>query len=209
MRRMGIDEAGRGCVFGALYVGAFVTDTTDAAVIDAGARDSKQLSATKRARALDRLAGLGQLSWIAIPAVEIDGGNLNRLEEDAIVALALAARPDTLHIDALGHPRTLSGITSRLEARLADAGLQVSICMEPKADSTYPVVGAASICAKVHRDRALASLEAEHGPLGSGYPSDPVTRAWIEGWVATGAPWPAFVRTRWETIRTAAQQPLL
>jgi ribonuclease HII len=50
----------------------------------------------------------------------------------------------------------------------------------------------------------LADLIARHGDLGSGYPSDPVTRAWLTKHAATGAPWPDFVRTRWGTIQNLA-----
>ena len=80
--------------------------------------------------------------------------------------------------------------------------------MCPKADALFPIVGAASIVAKTTRDAELDALIAAHGPLGSGYPSDPETRAWLAGWVRTGHPWPSFVRTRWETIRTLSQAEL-
>jgi ribonuclease HII len=56
----------------------------------------------------------------------------------------------------------------------------------------------------VTRDRRLAELEESHGPLGSGYPSDPATRAAVrrivDAHLASGAPLPNFVRARWSTV---------
>jgi ribonuclease HII len=46
----------------------------------------------------------------------------------------------------------------------------------PKADSLYPIVSAASIVAKTSRDRQQATIA---GNPGSGYPADPVTKAWL------------------------------
>lgn len=67
-------------------------------------------------------------------------------------------------------------------------GLQFTIC--PKADALYPIVSAASIIAKVSRDHNVAQLQASAdavaaaagrpaAKLGSGYPGDPDTKAWL------------------------------
>jgi ribonuclease HII len=205
MRRvLGIDEAGRGCVLGDLFVGAFFVEVLDDdALRAAGAADSKRLSAKRRLAARDALAAVGTGVVTRIPPSAIDAGNLNTLEEDAIVALVQRFQPDHVLVDALGHPRTLPALLERFQRRLGDGGPSWTI--EPKADHTYPVVGAASIVAKTARDEALADLVETHGPLGSGYPSDPKTRAWLTAHAATRAPWPPFVRTRWGTIRDLAQ----
>lgn len=207
MRVLGIDEAGRGCVLGSLIVGAFLMDPLDdAALLAAGAADSKAISHKRRVAARAPLSALGTADVIAITAAEIDAGNLNALEEAAIVTLCRRHQPDRVIIDALGHPRTLPALIERLRAQLgANAPLFV---VQPKADRDFPIVGAASIFAKTHRDAQLAEADATHGPLGSGYPSDPVTRAWITGWAQRGAPWPPFVRTRWQTITDLAQLAL-
>jgi ribonuclease H2 subunit A len=61
--------------------------------------------------------------------------------------------------------------------------IRFTVCT--KADALYPVVGAASVMAKVTRDYELAMWPHRNpevplkGPLGSGYPSDPVTSAWL------------------------------
>ncbi len=209
MRVLGIDEAGRGCVLGDLVIAGFVADDPDDLVLrGAGANDSKAISAAKRLEARARLADLGRAHVRRVSAREIDAANLNALEEQVIVELVIAFEPDHVHLDALGHPATLPALQRRLEDRLPRS-LRPRWTIEPKADATYPVVGAASIFAKTARDEALDALRASFGDLGSGYPSDPKTRAWLTDWARTGAPWPDFVRTRWATISELAQRSLL
>jgi len=207
---LGIDEAGRGCVLGPLVVGAFVIppDRTDEALKAAGATDSKKISPKKRLAARDALRSLGQPDVRAISAKAIDANNLNSLEEDAIIDLVRTWRPALVIMDALGHPRTLPALEERLRRAVSAYDLQPQWKIEPKADWNYPVVGAASIFAKTHRDETLHSLFAQYGPLGSGYPSDPKTRSWLKAWLDSGRDWPPFVRTRWGTIQDLNQQTL-
>ena len=61
MKTLGLDEAGRGCVLGPLVVGAFCFEgDSDELVRQAGATDSKKLSARKRQRIRGLLPDLGQ-----------------------------------------------------------------------------------------------------------------------------------------------------
>lgn len=210
MRVLGIDEAGRGCVLGPLVVGGWlVEDPDDDALRAMGVEDSKRLSPKRRAAVRDALGGIGIPAVREIPPSAIDSGNLNALEEAVIVALVIEARPDHVIVDALGHPRTLPALQARLAAEVAEHGLAPTWHIAPKADRDFPVCGGASIVAKTHRDAHLDALRAAWGDLGSGYPSDPVTRRWLAAHRATGAAWPEFVRTRWGTIRDLdAELPL-
>jgi ribonuclease HII len=195
-------------VIGDLVVAGFVTETDDEqALRTAGAADSKTLAPLKRDEARRLLCALGRVKLRRIAAPSIDEGNLNTLEEDAIVALVCAFRPDVVRLDALGNPAMLPGLRRRLQARLPRK-LQPEWTIEPKADATFAIVGAASIFAKTHRDAALETIRRRWGDLGSGYPSDPKTRAWLRRWSDSGAPWPSFVRTRWATVRDLAQGSL-
>jgi ribonuclease HII len=204
VRVLGIDEAGRGCVLGPLVVAGFLAEGVgDDALRAAGARDSKAITHVKRLAAREKLVALGSPDIRPILATEIDEENLNALEERIVVDLVQKWQPDLVIIDALGHPRMIPALIERLKARVG-----ASACrwvMEPKADGTYPCCGAASIFAKTTRDAALEPLRAEFGDFGSGYPSDELTRKWLVGWLATGRPWPGFVRTRWETVRALEQ----
>lgn len=209
MRVLGIDEAGRGCVLGDLVIAGFVIDDPDElALRGAGAADSKSVTPARRVAARERLSALGLSEIRRISARQIDGGNLNHLEELAIVDIITQVRPDIVKIDALGHPNTLPALLRRLQARLPD-DLQPQWTIEPKADAIHAEVGAASIFAKTLRDELLDGWRAEFGELGSGYPSDPKTRAWLVAWMGTGKPWPDFVRTRWATLSELGQGRLI
>jgi ribonuclease HII len=206
---LGIDEAGRGCVLGALFVGAYVVDVEDElALRAAGAADSKALTAARRRAARESLSVLGRCDVRQVAAREIDGASLNALEEAVVADLVRTWRPGLVRMDALGPPAGIGRMIARIEALLPRRVRKPKWVVEPKADATFALVGAASIFAKTDRDQALEALAAEHGPLGSGYPHDPVTRSWLAAHAETGRPWPAFVRTKWETIRVLAQPSL-
>jgi len=75
------------------------------------------------------------------------------------------------------------GPADKYEMRLMERFPGIKFTVRSKADSLFPVVGAASIVAKVTRDRTLQTLMASHGhtePFGCGYPGDPLTVAWLK-----------------------------
>ena len=208
MRVLGIDEAGRGCVLGPMAVASYLVDVEgEGALWKAGAADSKTLTAAQRTEVRERLVALGTAQVRLVEATQIDAANMNHLEEVVIADLVREARPDRVVIDALGHPRTLAAVCARLQD-MVGTNVRPTWIMEPKADANHPTVAAASIFAKTTRDAALAELESQWGPLGSGYPHDPHTRAWLTEWSRSGKPWPSFVRTRWDTIGKIAQQAM-
>lgn len=205
---LGIDEAGRGCVLGDLVIAGFlVHDPDENTLRGAGAADSKAVPAGRRAGCCAELGAFGHVEIRRIDPPTIDRGNLNALEESAIIEIIRACEPDVVLLDALGHPNTLGRVRQRLLAGLA-ADQQPEITIEPKADVSYAVVGAASLFAKTTRDGVLDEWRTTFGDFGSGYPSDPKTRAWLLAWAQTGRPWPTFVRSRWATVETLAQQTL-
>jgi ribonuclease HII len=198
VRTLGLDEAGRGCVLGSLVVGGFMCEAEmEPALREAGVDDSKKISPKKRRAIREVLPAHGQLFLREISPAAIDAGNINTLEETAFFEIICEARPDHVTIDAPCHPSGIPAFVQRLSGRLTAAGVPVpSMTVEPKADGTYAACGAASIVAKVHRDAQIAQL----GPVGSGYPSDPKTRAWLTDFIARDVPFPSCVRTRWGTI---------
>ena len=200
MKILGIDEAGRGCVLGDLFVGAYCcTQEQLVDIKEAGATDSKKISPKKRVRILEALKQIGTGEVIQITPQQIDDGNINTLEEEAFATLILRHEPDVVYIDAPAHPKAIPAFQKRLCRRILNAGHTLpKFIIEPKADLNYPVVGAASIFAKVLRDQSIEAL----GEVGSGYPSDPKTRNWIKGFFERGEDLPSCVRTRWGTIET-------
>ncbi len=84
------------------------------------------------------------------------GKNLNNISHDTAIDLinqvkATGVRVTKVILDTVGQPQSYKELLTR---RLKDASLEIIV--ESKADFTYPVVSAASICAKVTRDQVLA-----------------------------------------------------
>ena len=91
-----------------------------------------------------------------------------------------------------------ASFSRRLGALVPD----VEIIAKHKADDTYPVVSAASIVAKVTRDRMMDDIRAEFGTnIGSGYPSDHYTMDFIAAWIKDNGRAPPHVRCSWEPVR--------
>jgi ribonuclease HII len=85
-----------------------------------------------------------------------------------------------------------------------------------QADEDDPLVGAASIVAKVARDAHVedlaAAVDARFGDLGSGYPSDPTTREFLRSYVDATGELPDCARESWQTcadLLAAAEQSAL
>ncbi|GAM16908.1 hypothetical protein SAMD00019534_000830 [Acytostelium subglobosum LB1] len=78
---------------------------------------------------------------------------------------------------------------------------EFDIICETKADDKYIATSAASIIAKVERDRAIAALQEKlQTPIGCGYPSDPVTISFIEHYHKTHNSDHQDVRLTWKTL---------
>jgi ribonuclease HII len=100
----------------------------------------------------------------------------------------------------------------RVAEGVGDRGVSVDVTAEHGADERYPVVAAASIVAKVERDRHVEQLGAAYGDVGSGYPSDPTTRTFLREYVRDHGTLPACARASWKTcddVLAAAEQSAL
>lgn len=211
---LGLDEAGRGSVLGPLVVGACAMtgplETAQARLTALGARDSKLLTAGRREEVLARLRKEGSLTTVAASPTVIDRavgrGELNLLEVRLMARLIARVRPTQVLVDACDPDAERFGRT--LERHAAREGWEVRVLARHKADRDFPLVGAASIVAKVTRDRALVRLAARvEVPIGSGYPSDPETRAYVAGLLRAGGPLPEWVRRSWSTVDTLKSPP--
>jgi ribonuclease HII len=75
-----------------------------------------------------------------------------------------------------------------------------NIISEHKAETKYQSVAAASIVAKVERDRIIEELSEEYGVIGSGYPSDPITIRFLESYIKENKTIPIIARSSWNTV---------
>lgn len=202
MRILGVDEAGRGSVVGPLVVGGFLVDAGVIGRLTAlGVTDSKALSPDERERIYLELPSLGEHDAIVLPPREIDRyvarGRLNELEARAFGALVARLQPSEARVDACDtDPRRFARNVRRW------SGTATRIVARHHADRDDVVVGAASIVAKVLRDRAIARLTRQVGAgLGSGYPSDPRTIEFLRARLAREPRIPAWVRASWATMQ--------
>jgi len=153
---IGCDEVGRGALAGPVAVGMAVV-TADVGEFPAGLRDSKMLSEPRR-EALAPLAA----AWVRHSAV----GLASAQEVDAvgiIAALGLAGKRALaqLHadgVDIVGGVVLLDGNDDWLNKALSTP---LSVATRIKADQDCASVSAASVIAKVHRDRLMIAADAE------------------------------------------------
>lgn len=191
MKVLGIDEAGRGPVIGPMVmVGFLIEEEVEEELRKMGVKDSKQLTPEEREELAEELRKMGKVFVKLIHPWQIDAENLNRLERNVARAIIMEAKPDRVIID---------GFERNLEKKLGVKG--VEIVAEPKADERYPVVSAASIIAKVTRDRMIEKLKRRYGEFGTGYPSDERTVKFLEELIREEKKIPDFVRKSWETTR--------
>ncbi len=103
-------------------------------------------------------------------------------------------------LDTVGQPHTYKEL---LQRRLKDPSLEIIV--ESKADFNFPVVSAASICAKVTRDQVLSQWKFPEkiteidSDYGCGYPSDPKAKAWLRRNFDGAFGFPNLVRFSWKT----------
>jgi ribonuclease HII len=198
---LGIDEAGRGSLVGPLVVGGFLLEASRIPELEElGVRDSKRLTPARREAIFTALPAIGTPLAIRLPPSAIDRavarGRLNELELTAFARLVRRTRPDIAYADAC------DPVAERFGRRLrAASGTSGEVHAQHKADRDLLVVGAASIVAKVHRDRAIERLRGEVGEgLGSGYPSDSETIDFVRAVLADGTSPPPWLRTSWATM---------
>lgn len=211
---LGLDEAGRGSALGPLVVGAFLLPAGRTAedLRALGVRDSKLLRPATREELYGVLGAHGvRLAYRAEPALVdryASQGRLNELELTMMSRLVARLAPSDVMVDACDPNADRFG--RRLRDMAAHRGWEGKVDARHHADRDLPVVGAASIVAKVVRDRAMARLQASSVRLlGSGYPSDPVTRAYLKRLLSEGAVLPSCVRRSWSTLDTLKSGPRL
>ncbi len=156
----GMDEVGRGCLAGPVCVGLVVAG---GGAPPPGLTDSKRLSEKKRESLYDPIlqwAEVAVVGWAG--AAEVDQmGIIGALRTAGLRAVAAATQaPKRRSLGAVlldGSHDWLAGDLSLLDQELADIPLP-PVFTRVKADLTVPAVSAASVIAKVARDRHMRTL---------------------------------------------------
>ena len=157
-RVAGVDEAGRGPLAGPVSAAAVVLDP---ARIPPGLNDSKALTAARREALFEQIQAMAEVSLAWASVAEIDALNIRAASLLAMrrAIEGLARVPDAALIDGNACPEGLAcrGVTL------------------VKGDAKSLSVAAASIIAKVARDRVMTALAKDHPGYGwevnAGYPT--------------------------------------
>ncbi|WP_435074445.1 ribonuclease HII [Halorubrum sp. HHNYT27] len=213
---LGVDEAGKGPVLGPMVAAAVLSDP---ASLPTGIDDSKRLSPERREtldeaiRGIDGVAlGVAFVEPAEIDRPDTDMNTLTVRGQARAVRAALDGRESSVRVRVVAD----AGDTS--EARFArrlgefvqedsedsedDDPPTVDVEAYHGADESDPVVGAASVVAKVARDARMAAIDdayPTYDGVGSGYPSDPSTRSFLRAYVADHGDVPDCARRSWAT----------
>lgn len=199
-RILGIDEAGRGPVIGPMVIaGVLFRAEAIPELVSIGVKDSKKLTPRARERLLGKILGISEGSHVrVISAAEIDElrktKSLNQVEAEEMAEIIKRSLPDEVHLGSVDVDEKRFGAEIM---RLS--GFDRTIRSVHHAEDKFPAVAAASIVAKTTRDRVIGELRAEYGDFGSGYPSDPRTRAFVSNALVKGD-CPPIIRASWKTV---------
>jgi ribonuclease HII len=207
----GVDDAGRGSVIGPLVIaGILMREKEIPKLVELKVRDSKLLSAHRReilAVEIKRIAqkfGVVKISPKEIDKVVETGKKLhrlNRLEAQKMAEIIEMLKPDIAYVDAS------DVLEERFKQHIQEClSFKPQIVSEHKADRKYPIVSAASIIAKVERDKEIAELASKYGDLGCGYPTDPKTLDFLRRWLERFGEYPEFVRKSWKPAKKAKSE---
>ena len=200
MQVCGVDEAGRGSLLGPLVIaGVSLKKEKIRKLKSMGIRDSKKLTPLQREKLYKKIIKFVDNYYIAkINPYTIDKSvnkhELNNLEAKYMAKVISKLNPNISYVDSCDvNP-------SRFGKKISKLAKKDRIKSYHNADNRFVIVSAASILAKVNRDRAIKNIQKKHN-IGSGYPSDSKTIVFVKNYLSTKNDIPNFVRSSWKTIR--------
>ncbi len=200
MQICGIDDAGRGSMLGPLVIAGVSLDKKNIKKLSKlGVKDSKKLSPNSRELLYKKIIDVVDNYFITKISprsidVSVKKHCLNNLEAKHMAKVVLKLNPDTSYVDSCDvNPKRFGKEISQLSDNH-------KIKSYHHADSRFIVVSAASILAKVTRDKAILRLKKKYD-LGSGYPSDFKTVNFVKKYYAKNQVMPIFVRKSWKPVQ--------
>ena len=200
----GIDEAGRGPVIGPMVIaGVLIEDERTSILYDLGVRDSKKLNPKRREKLYPEIlreVKAYHVEVIEAKVIDLEKGkkNLNVIELEGMAKIISKLKPDLVQVGSIELK------ADRFKEKLLRRVGVLDIVSTHNAEDLFPAVAAASIIAKVTRDKIVAKLRGSYGDFGSGYPSDPKTVEFLRYAINKGDI-PEFVRKSWGTVQKIAK----
>lgn len=200
MQVCGVDDAGRGSLLGPLVIaGVSISRSKIRKLSSMGVRDSKKLSPTAREKLYKKIIEFADDYYVAkINPKTIDKSVqkhlLNNLEAKYMAKVISKLNPGISYVDSC-------------DVNPARFGKEISLLSNKSkvrsyhhADDRFVIVSAASIIAKVNRDREIKKLRKNHD-VGSGYPSDSKTINFVKKYHKDNNEMPKFVRMSWRPVQ--------
>ena len=196
----GVDDAGRGSMVGPLVIAGVTIDKKNLKKLKSiGVQDSKKLSPKTREILYKKIIEIVDEYYVVrIQPKTIDHNvfkhKLNHLEAKNMAKVIKKLDPHTAYVDSCDvdykrFGREISSLTSNSR-----------IVSRHHADSRFTVVAAASIIAKVSRDKSIHRLK-KNFDLGSGYPSDKNTVKYVKKLLSSKKQSYPFIRMSWKPVQ--------
>ncbi len=181
----GVEEAGRGPVIGPMVMcGITIDEKKEKDLKKIGAKDSKLLTPKQREYLYKKIIAIVKDYKVEIlspkmidDALNSPDLNLNWLEALTSAKIINKLKPDKVILDCPSN--NIKAYSDYVMKHLDNK--KIELIAEHKADLNHPVVGAASIIAKVLRDKEIEKIKKIiKVNFGSGYPSDPITQEFLK-----------------------------
>jgi len=204
MKICGIDDAGRGSMIGPLVIaGVSIEKKNLKKLKDIGVRDSKKLTPKKREILYKKIIKIVDSYYVVriTPQVidrSVINHNLNHLEARNMAKIVLKLKSQISYVDSCDVNY------KRFGKEISSLSSNARIKSYHHADSRFVSVAAASIIAKVSRDRSVKRLN-KNFELGSGYPSDKKTVHAVKKILSKKKTMP-FIRMSWKPIQKIIQK---
>jgi ribonuclease HII len=177
-----------------------------------GVKDSKELSPEKREelyKELERVAKdiiVVKVSACKISSFKAKGINLDKLEAMKVADIISMINAEKIYVDSI--EQNCEKFEKMIKEFLPK-DKNVKLIVRNYLDENIPVVSAASIVAKVERDKEIEEIKKKvNFDFGVGYSHDERTRIFIEKILQTEDEPPSYLRIHWETVQDIARKLL-
>lgn len=216
--KLGIDEAGKGPVIGPMCIAGVCADIEQEKKLKIlGVTDSKKLSPKKReqlAVSIKKYAAAWYVYEVGPKQID-DMRKIMTMNEIMVLCFskvmeeltdmsskAAGGSFNVVFLDAADvlEDRFARRVKEEYSKKHSDKADGIEFISKHKADVLSPVVSAASIIAKTRRDELIEIIQKREGvDFGSGYPSDPKTKLFLENYAKEHGDFPDYVRKSWKT----------
>lgn len=196
MQICGVDDAGRGSMLGPLVIAGISIKKSNVRKLSLlGVKDSKKISPKLREILYKKILEIVDDYYVVrinprIIDKSVQKHELNTLEAKYMAKVISYLKPEISYVDSCD-------VDSKRFGKEIEKLSKLKIKSYHHADSRFPVVSAASIIAKVTRDKSISRLRRKH-PVGSGYPSDLKTISFVFDYFKENNKIPNFVRKSWK-----------